>query len=282
MQNTTKKQTRASNFTQIHNDFWSDMNLTGDALRVLGYLLSKPEGWTIRETDIRKQFAPIGKEKASNHFFRKVIKNLQHAGYIKKIAHRNASGHIIRWETLISDEPVFLDINQHVENNHMLKNQHVEKPTCGEFTPLSNKELFSNKELSKNTEFPPPPLPPDSADETKNKKNSPEQNLVNLWLINIDSETIPKGKSLQKDYLYPAKEILEHFGGDLKLASDTLYQKFRDMDDAGFPPHKMKTPVNQIIQDSKRSKRKSRNPKPKSKPLSPAQIALQNAFGQPQ
>jgi len=167
MRNTVIKRSLSQNYNVIDNDLWTDMNLTGDGLRVLGYLLSKPDGWVIRETDIRKKFAKDGKELASNHFFRKVIKNLQEAGYLRKIAIRDEAGKITEWETELADFPMFregfsLEECPVVENptcgeeNQLLDLPHVDFTTCGKSNPLSNTDSISNTELiSKEEDFPP-------------------------------------------------------------------------------------------------------------------------------
>lgn len=177
MKNTIVKRNLPSNFSKVDNDIWTDMNLSGDGLRVLGYLLSRPDGWVIRESDIRKQFAQNGKELASNHFYRKTIKNLQDAGYLRKVAIRNEAGQIIEWTTELSDSPIFKD--QAVPDVEIptpspdVEKPDVEKPlagftTCGEFTPL-NKTYSSSKIDSSKTDVTPAidsdPLPKQWADE---------------------------------------------------------------------------------------------------------------------
>lgn len=169
MKNTVIKRSLSKNYNIIDNDLWTDMHLTGDGLRVLGYLLSKPDGWVIREKDIRKNFAKVGEELASKHFFRKVIKNLQEAGYLRKSAVRDEAGKITEWVTELADFPMFrkgfsLEEYPVVENpasgpeNQLLKKQHVDFTTCGKSDPLSNTDSISNTELVSKKEDSPPPV----------------------------------------------------------------------------------------------------------------------------
>jgi hypothetical protein len=69
---------KKKNFTQICNKLIGDTSLSRDARFVMIYILSKPDDWTINETDICN-VCQIGKK-----LFRKVFSELETSGFIKR------------------------------------------------------------------------------------------------------------------------------------------------------------------------------------------------------
>src|SRR5688572_29114682 len=63
-------------YATISKGFLSDVRLTYRAKGILAYLLSKPDDWQVRETDLIKQ-GPDGR-----HAVRRALQELHNAGYM--------------------------------------------------------------------------------------------------------------------------------------------------------------------------------------------------------
>lgn len=73
------------NFTQIPNELIVDKNIPNGAFRVMVYLFSKPSGWVVNNSDIKKQLG-IGQNDTIAEYWRKLI----NGGWITRV--RNSSG----------------------------------------------------------------------------------------------------------------------------------------------------------------------------------------------
>ena len=73
-------------FTVIRNALLADKTLSWSARGLLAYLLSKPDTWTVRHTDLIKM-SPSGDYKV-----RQILKELEHAGYIRREKFRDKKG----------------------------------------------------------------------------------------------------------------------------------------------------------------------------------------------
>lgn len=104
-------------YSVIANSVLQDSNLSWEARGVMAYLLSKPDGWQCRNYDLINQ-GPAGK-----HIIRRVLKELQEAGYIRR--YQKSDGHKIEWITEIYESP---ELNTTSRNTEFLP---AEEPTGG-------------------------------------------------------------------------------------------------------------------------------------------------------
>jgi hypothetical protein len=83
-------------YTAIHNSVLTDPSLSLAAFRVLMYLATKPDGWTVQTADIMKAL------ELSRHAVREVARpELVEAGYLKTEDIRDSGGKVIRRETSV-------------------------------------------------------------------------------------------------------------------------------------------------------------------------------------
>ena len=86
------------NFAVLPNEMINDENLTSDALAVLVYLLSKPNDWQVRPTNLRNRFG-WGKDKVY-----RVLANLEQLGYMRRESARN-DGQFAETRYFVMDSP---------------------------------------------------------------------------------------------------------------------------------------------------------------------------------
>ena len=86
------------NFAILPNEMINDENLTSDALAVLVYLLSKPNDWQVRPTNLRNRFG-WGKDKVY-----RVLANLEQLGYMRRESARN-DGQFAETRYFVMDSP---------------------------------------------------------------------------------------------------------------------------------------------------------------------------------
>jgi hypothetical protein len=109
---------KKDNFTRIYNACINDKNLSGEALAVLVYIMSKPEDWVVYVHDLCVRF-----KRSSNKIYA-LINELTNLGYMRRYQPRNENGTVLPWVTEASDEPIFLkgavalplDINNQAES----------------------------------------------------------------------------------------------------------------------------------------------------------------------
>jgi len=90
-----------SNFVQIHKGFLEDPNLFYKAKGILAYLLTKPDGWIARVTDMMKR-GKDGRDAIYNG-----LRELQEHGYYHKCQVRDGKGRITHWESTICEVPIW-------------------------------------------------------------------------------------------------------------------------------------------------------------------------------
>ena len=93
---TTIRIKKSANYSVIHNTPINDKNLSCESLGVLTYLLSKPDGWVVRNHEIRQRFN-LGRDKLA-----RIFNELAKAGYMERIKTRSDSGRWI-WDTTINE-----------------------------------------------------------------------------------------------------------------------------------------------------------------------------------
>lgn len=69
------------------------------AFSIYVYLQSKPEGWTVRRTDVMKRFS-LGRDR-----YDKGIRKLKEVGLISHVKEKDGQGKIVRWDLVIHYEP---------------------------------------------------------------------------------------------------------------------------------------------------------------------------------
>lgn len=92
---------RKDNFTKLSNDCINDENLSGDAFKILAYVLSKPEDWIVYASDLCARF------KRSPNKIYALMKELINLGYMRRYQPRDESGRVLPWVTKVADEPIF-------------------------------------------------------------------------------------------------------------------------------------------------------------------------------
>lgn len=96
---TIRRGVRNARYAAIPNHVFEDMRLSMEARWLLGYLLSKPDNWTVVQKDIANK-GGCGRDKA-----RKMIAELVDAGYAEKEQARD-SGRFGGMSLVIYDEPL--------------------------------------------------------------------------------------------------------------------------------------------------------------------------------
>ena len=123
-------------YTVIANQPITDSALSWGARGLLVYLLSKPDNWTVRMVDLVKQ-SPAGE-----HATRKLVKELETAGYLKRHRYQTEAGKF-SWETIVHEAPQ--TIPQKPTNGLSTYG----KPTSGKVPHIVSTELTST-ELNNN------------------------------------------------------------------------------------------------------------------------------------
>lgn len=87
-------------YTIIANDVINNSKLTWEARGLLVYLLSKPNNWTVRVTDLTNQ-SPSGVK-----VIRRLIKELSDHGYISRERKQDPETKQFTWDTTVREEPI--------------------------------------------------------------------------------------------------------------------------------------------------------------------------------
>ena len=89
-----------NNFVTMDKGFFEDSRLSYKAKGILGYLLTKPDNWEVRITDL-KNHAKDGRDSIYAG-----LKELQDHGYYRKVQVRNDKGRLSHWECFICEVPM--------------------------------------------------------------------------------------------------------------------------------------------------------------------------------
>lgn len=135
-----RRHQRPDRFTRVDNDLlrnpgahglrWADIGL-------LVYLLSKPDDWTVRVTDLVKQAGD------GEHAVRSIFDRLEKAGFMRTEALRDESGRIVQWVREYADYPHwkqpdggFPDVaDPDVENHPLLSTEGVASTEVHQHAP---------------------------------------------------------------------------------------------------------------------------------------------------
>lgn len=117
------------NYTVLPNTLTQDRNLSFEAKGMLAYLMSKPDEWIVRETDLCKE-GNCGTTKV-----RRILKELIAAKYIIKARHRNNDGTYLAVEFEVFPEPQLSTVQKSTVDNPAAEN-----------APTTKERLSKNKD----------------------------------------------------------------------------------------------------------------------------------------
>lgn len=95
---TTIRVKKDERYFSASNEPFNDERLSWEARGLMGYLLSKPNNWIIRQKDLEK------KGPAGEHKLRRMLAELRKYGYMNRIRVIGEGG-LIQWETEIYESP---------------------------------------------------------------------------------------------------------------------------------------------------------------------------------
>lgn len=93
---------KTEKYFKAANEPFNDKRLSWEARGMLGYLLSKPDNWEVRQYDL------VAHGPAGEHKVRRVVKELERRGYLAR-RRLSTSGGRFTWVTTIFETP---DLNQ--------------------------------------------------------------------------------------------------------------------------------------------------------------------------
>lgn len=163
-------------FTTIPNLIILDGKLSHGAFRVYAYLLSKPNGWKVINSDIQKQLNIRQTQTLSNYW-----KELISLGWISRCRAKNDSGKIIGgFDYELNERPV----TQDVEVTNLGNNHNMENPQCGKTINRENTQYINNtKEQEQNkTNSTNPPTLTLSTDSAVCKTDT---GVIGVWLDQV-------------------------------------------------------------------------------------------------
>lgn len=137
-------------FVIIDKTVFEEKSLSYKAKGLMGYILSKPDNWTIRMKDLIKQ-STDGRDSVYSAF-----NELKKAGYIELIEHRNERNQIAGYEYIVHENPGF-------KSEPEDKTQPVvqAESKCPNLTTIPTSEPFpENKEAEADTDYPETANPP--------------------------------------------------------------------------------------------------------------------------
>jgi hypothetical protein len=89
---------KVKEFVRVLNAVFADKRLSWEARGLLGYLLSKPDNWTVRMSDLIRQ-GPAG-----YHKVRRIVRELEKWGYMRRRRIRRQDG-TFTWGTVVYEDP---------------------------------------------------------------------------------------------------------------------------------------------------------------------------------
>jgi hypothetical protein len=143
-----RRRRREKSFVTIENSMFEDARLSWKAKGLLGYLLTKPDGWKVIRADLIKHSTD------GDSAIRSALKELQRYGYLayRRIKEKGKFVGIV-WEY---DDVPFFDAEEEEEEEEIQENQgnephvdfpHLEDKQMENHTDISNKD-FNNTDLS--------------------------------------------------------------------------------------------------------------------------------------
>jgi hypothetical protein len=95
---TTLRVKKTKHYFSASNELFNDERLSWEARGLMGYLLSKPDDWTVRVSDLIRR-GPAGMYKVQ-----RILKELEECGYINRTRINQPGGKFV-WETYIYESP---------------------------------------------------------------------------------------------------------------------------------------------------------------------------------
>lgn len=142
-------------YTAIANECLEDSRLSWDARGVLAYLISRPEGWKIRRSHLKK----IGN--CGEHKISRIFRELEETGYLTRRWPQDAAGHFTG---------EVIDIHEYPENPDTGETGPPEKRLTGKVPHVVNTETPAKTEKAVSTEE---KTPPSGGKKSQRKRRSP-------------------------------------------------------------------------------------------------------------
>ena len=136
------------NFAVLPNAMINDEMLSSDSLAVLVYLLSKPNDWQVRPTNLRNRFS-FGKDKVY-----RILANLEQLGYLRRESARDG-GQFAETRYFVYDSPCphFSDtVLSDTENKDTYKEQKEQKTDLTKSNKIARQKKQLLKDWSPDTE----------------------------------------------------------------------------------------------------------------------------------
>ena len=140
------------NYFYASNEPFNDARLSWEARGVIGYLLSKPDGWVCRNYDLEKQGTAGGCK------LKRILAELRQYGYLRRYRQRNANG-TFEWVTEVFESPRLNPtiVSKSTDGSSTDGSSTDGKPTDVLITDLSNTESVKTKKEERGSAFPRPP-----------------------------------------------------------------------------------------------------------------------------
>lgn len=120
-------------FTILSNEPIEDSRLSLEAVGLLAYLFSKPDGWQIRTAELKRRFG-IGRDK-----LRRIYRECRDAGYMTSYRPRDEAGKVLGEEVALRESPGDGKPGSRI-------NRQPDKPAAGKSVPLVRTEGEVNTE----------------------------------------------------------------------------------------------------------------------------------------
>ena len=216
---------RENPYVQIDKRVFEDPRLSWRAKGIMGYLLSKPDGWKVNVVDI------WGKGKEGRNAVQDCMSELAVFGYAELVTTHNDQGVFTGKEWVVSEEPKggFTDA--------------TEKPKTE--APKTRKSVFrsiSNNELNSNNE--------EGEEEEKNAPTLPKTFDEMLQRVNAEVSTI----EAEKEKISPVPAAPSFSGSDISDEADELKNGVVRRDGPNYEPTDFdfysKVPLSDMLEDA--------------------------------
>jgi len=216
---------RENPYVQIDKRVFEDPRLSWRAKGIMGYLLSKPDGWKVNVVDI------WGKGKEGRNAVQDCMSELAVFGYAELVTTHNDQGVFTGKEWVVSEEPKggFTDA--------------TEKPKTE--APKTRKSVFrsiSNNELNSNNE--------EGEEEEKNAPTLPKTFDEMLQRVNAEVSTI----EAEKEKISPVPAAPSFSGSDISDEADELKNGVVRRDGPNYEPTDFglysKVPLPDMLEDA--------------------------------
>lgn len=150
------------NYFVANNAPFNDKRLSWEARGMMGYLLSKPNNWTVRLNDL------VNQTEAGVYKVRAILKELEACGYINRQIVQNEKG-LFEWETHVYESPAM----NPKQNQPSINPSNMDASIDEELIDIVNTELVNTESLTPQAasdDFPPVTVPPSTPSMRKVEK----------------------------------------------------------------------------------------------------------------